>query len=309
MSLNCSHIDEALVKRAGEKLRKLLFKTCFMERWSPVQEEMRWVLSGRPNEKHHKKILPDYCYNILELQRRTIYKAISPLSEVLTIKDKRRARRAKTIAAAKKSMSINLEKLGAVFAVGEQSLRFFEQELEPELKKMGLLNPKKKSELETYQMIYGVDWINQKVSEIQASQPDKPVEQIVLEKIDSTKKTIQKAIPEWHQKAKEWSNDGMTKFHAGVARGSKDFINSKNEMVGEKKLKLRDTYEFLLVAWPEIQAMTKAVPPKTRNNLWEWLKPFSYACWIEVHDLEQLNRLCNEIKLKLKKPGAPFKAK
>ncbi len=53
--------------------------------------------------------------------------------------------------------------------------------------------------------------------------------------------------------------------------------------------------------------MLKANPPKTRNHLWDWLKTFSYVRWIEIQDLEQLNRLCNEIKLKLKKPGAPRK--
>ena len=74
-------------------------------------------------------------------------------------------------------------------------------------------------------------------------------------------------------------------------------------------MKLRGTYEILLLAWPEIAEMLKANPPMTRNHLWDWLLPFSHARWIEIVDLEQLNRLCNEIKLRLKKPGAPFKPK
>jgi hypothetical protein len=309
MSLKSGHIDEALTRKALEKLRALLFKRCFMERWTPIQEETRWILSGRPNEKHHKKILPEYCYHIFELQRRTIYKAFSPLAEILTIKNKRRAHKAKTIAEAKKVISLNLEKLGAVFAVGEKSLQLYEQELLPELTKMGVLNPKKKKEFERFQMIYGVDWINQKLAKIQERQPNKPLGQIVGDEFSRQVETTRRAIPDWHTKAREWSNDGVEQFHAGVVRGSKDFINSKNELVGEKKLKLHNTYEFLLLAWPEIQSMMKAVPPKTRNHLWDWLTPFSHARWIEIQDLDQLNRLCNEIKLKLKKPGAPYKVK
>ena len=101
----------------------------------------------------------------------------------------------------------------------------------------------------------------------------------------------------------------MTKFHAGVAKGSAAFLDKDGELVGEGKIKLRDTYEMLLLAWPEIEEMLKADPPKTRNHLWDWLKTFSYIRWIELEDLEQLNRLCTEIKLTLKKPGAPRKVK
>ena len=301
--------DQVLHERAREKLRKLLFKECFMERWSPVQREMNWVLTGRPNEKHHKKILPAYCYNIFEIQRRTTYKAFSPLAEVLSIKNKRRARKAKTIAEAKKSIAIDWEKLGAVFAMGERCLYFFEHELEQKLKQGGLLKPKRTQELELYQILFGNEWLNHRIAEIQARRPGKPFAKVIEENFNSTEQTTNQAIPVWHQKAREWSPEAVTNFHAGITKGSKEFIDKLGELKGEKKLKLRNTYEFLLIAWPEIEEMIKANPPKTRNHLWEWLKPFSYARWIEIEDLEQLNRLCNEIELKLKKPGAPFKPK
>ena len=99
----------------------------------------------------------------------------------------------------------------------------------------------------------------------------------------------------------------MTKFHEGIAKGSVEFMDSDGELTGERKIKLKNTYEILLMCWPEIAVMLQARPPKTRNHLWEWLRPFSYAMWIELQDLEQLNRLCTALKLKLKKPGAPFK--
>lgn len=287
----------------------MLFTICFMERWDPVQQEMNWILTGRPNEKHHKRILPEYCYHILEVQRRTTCKAFSPLSEVLSIKDKRRARKAKIMAEAKKSFSINWKKWGAILAIGERCLDFFEHELEQKLKQGGLLKPKKKEELELYQILFGREWINNKLAEIQAQEPGNPIAEIIGQKLASRRQTIQQAIPHWHPKAREWAPEAVTDFHAGIAKGAEDFIDRHGELKGEKKLKLRNTYEFLLIAWPEIDEMIKAKPSKTRNHLWEWLKPFCYARWIEVDDLEQLNRLCNEIKLRLKNPGAPFKAK
>jgi hypothetical protein len=308
MSLYYSPIDKTLVDKAREKLRTMLFKQCFMERWSPIQLETAWVLHGRPNEKHHKKLLPDYCYNILELHRRTIYKEFSPIAEVLTIKNKKRAHKAKKIADAKKYLSINWDKVGAVFRIGERSMTFYEQELEKELKKGGLLRPKKKQALELYQMLFGKDWIERKLAEIQATDPNKPLEKIIDDKFAQLERVRDNLIPEWHKKAREWSPEAVTNYYTGVVRGSDGFIDNFGALTGEKKIKLRNTYEFLLLSWPEIAEMIKD-KTKTRNHLWERLRPFSHARWIEIQDLEQLNRLCNEIKLKLKKPGAPRKTK
>ena len=301
--------DKALEERAAVKMRKMLFRKSFMERWEPVQKEIAWVLHGQPDEKHHKNKLPDYCYNIFALQRRTIYKVYSPFPEAVKIKNKRRARKAKTIAEAKKAMDIDWEKLGAVFAMGERCQLFWENELPREIQRLGLMKLKKKREAELFEMLFGQRWWEKKLTKTQSDKPRMAVEEIFAEKLTSLAKTTKKAVPEWHQKAAEWSPEAVTKFHAGVTKGSCEFLDEKGELRGEKKMKLSETYEFLLLAWPEIQEMIKAKPQKTRNHLWEWLKQFSYARWIEIQDLEQLNRLCNEIKLRLKKPGAPCKPK
>jgi hypothetical protein len=309
MSLNYSQVDETLIDKAREKIRKMFFSKCFMERWDPIQRETNWTLTGRPNEKHHRKILPEYCYNIIDLQRRTTYKAFSPLSEVIKFKNKKRARKAKSVAEAKKAMTIDFEKLGAVFGMGDRCQIFFENEIEQKLRQTGLLKPKRKQEFELYQMIFGKEWLDKKLAEIQAGAPKKSLEEILEEKASAQRAKIKQAVPVWHERAREWSPEALTHFHAGVAKGSEGFLGHSNELKGEKKIKLRDTYDTLLLAWPEIKEMMGAKPQKTRIHLWEWLRPFSHARWIEIEDLEQLNRLCNEIKLRLKKPGAPFKVK
>ena len=107
MSLNYSQPDQALVNKAREKLRKMLFRKAFMERWGPVQIETHWVITGRPDKENHQMLLPDYCYNILDLQRRTTYKLMSPFSEVIKFRNKKRALTAKTIADAKKAVSFD----------------------------------------------------------------------------------------------------------------------------------------------------------------------------------------------------------
>jgi len=301
--------DKALEDRAADKLRKMLARKCFMERWEPVQKETAWVLKGKPDEKHHKKLLPDFCYNILALQRRTIFKVYSPLSDAIKIKNKRLARKAKTIAEAKKAMTIDWGKMGAVFAMGERCQMFFENELPREIQKSGVGKGKKKHLAELFDLLFGNRWLEKKFAKFQSEKPGKPVEEILGEKFASLIETTKKAVPEWHRKATEWSPEAVTNYHAGVTKGSSEFLDKNGELKGEKKIKLRETYEMLLIAWPEIQDMLKAKPPKTRNQLWDWLKTFSHARWIEIEDLDQLNRLCNEIKLKLKKPGAPQKSK
>jgi hypothetical protein len=47
-------------------IRDFLDRMSFEDRWKPVAEEMQWVMGGSKNPKEHKKILPDYCYPILD---------------------------------------------------------------------------------------------------------------------------------------------------------------------------------------------------------------------------------------------------
>ena len=102
--------DLALERKAAAKRGKLLLERSFMERWEPVSQEMKWVMGGRPNAAQHQQILPDYCYNILDLYGRTIFKSFSPLSQMLTITDKERAATAETVEEGSAATKIDWEK-------------------------------------------------------------------------------------------------------------------------------------------------------------------------------------------------------
>lgn len=299
--------DEALQRKAANKLRKLLLERSFMERWEPVSKEMNWVISGRPNDAQHQKILPDYCYHIFDLYARTIFKSITPISEVITITDKERAATAKTVEEARAAMKIDWDKMGSVFSAGERAMMFFENEAEPLLKRDGLLDLPPEKDDEIYQLFIGDRWMKAKLAEIQALDKAKPVEEIIEKQITALEETTKKAVPEWHQKARDWEPGATTKFHTGAARGSAGFLDQDGELHGERKIKLKNTYEILLICWPEIEAILKAKPPKRMEDLWNWLVPFSHPYWIEIQDLDQLVSLARPIKLKLKKPGAPRK--
>jgi hypothetical protein len=297
--------DKALQDKAAAKLRKILGERSFMERWEPVAKEMNWVISGRPNAAQHQKILPDYCYHIFDLYDRTIFKSFTPISEAITITDKERAATAKTVEEARAAMKIDWEKLGSVFSMGERGMMFFENEAEPLLKRDGLLDLPREKDDEVYRLFIGDRWMKAKLAEFQALDKDKPVEEIIEERITALEETTKKAVPEWHQKARDWEPGATTKFHSGAAKGSAGFLDQAGELHGERKIKLKNTYEMLLICWPEIEEMIKA--KKRMEDLWNWLVPFSHPYWIEIQDLDQLVSLARSIKLKLKKAGRPPK--
>jgi hypothetical protein len=301
--------DKVLEGKAAAKLRKMLLERSFMERWEPVSLELRWVIGGRRDADQHPKILPDYCYNILDLYARTIFKAFAPFPELLTITDKERAATARTVEEGRAAIRIDWEKLGSVFAAGERAMKFFENEAEQLLKQAGIEGegPPAQNNDEWYHLIIGDRWMQAKWAEFQAMDKGKPVEEIIVKKIAGLVETTEKAIPEWHQKARDWEPGATRKFHSGIAKGASGFLDETGGLHGEGKLKHTNTYEFLLIFWPEIEVMIRSDPPKRMEDLWNWLLPFSRPYWIEIQDLDQLVSLARSIKLKLKEPGAPRK--
>lgn len=276
-----------------------------MERWEPVSNELKWVITGRPEAAKHKKILPNYCYNIFDLYTRTIFKLFTPFSEAVTFKDEKQAATCTTVEEARQFLKIDWDKLGSVFAIGERGMMFFLNEAEPQLKREGLLDLTAEQDDELFKLFVGERWLKKKLAEIQAQETDKPVEEIIEKRLTALEETTKRAVPEWHQKAREWEPGAVTNFHTGIAKGSAEFLDKDGKLKGERKIKLRDTYEFLLVCWPEIEEMIKA--KKRMEDLWNWLTPFSHPYWIEIQDLDQLVSLARSIKLKLKKAGRPRK--
>ncbi len=299
--------DKDLQDKAKAKMRGILLARSFLARWEPVAKEMEWVISGRPSAAEHSKILPEYCYNIFELYARTIFKTFTPLSQVVTITDQERAATANTVEEGRRAMEIDWEKMGSVFAMGERATMFFENEAEPLLKRDGLLDLPPEKAQEFYQLLVGDHWMEAKLAEIQELDKNKPVEEIFEKLLTGLVETTKKAIPERHQKARDWEPGATTQLYTGAAKGSAGFLDRNGELHGERKIKHKDTYAWLLICWPEIEQMLNAKPPKRMEDLWNWLAPFSYAGWIEIRDLDQLVSLARSIKLKLKKPGAPRK--
>ena len=89
------------------------------------------------------------------------------------------------------------------------------------------------------------------------------------------------------------SNIGSGVFVAVDICGGMWRVDADNGIA--EKIKLKDTYEMLLICWPEIQEMINA--KQRMEDLWNWLKPFSYARFIEIEDLDQLVSLARPIKL------------
>ncbi len=296
--------DEESSQDARQRLLEMLSRKSYLERWEPVSKEMQWIANRCPDAEQHQKLLPDYCYGILELWSRTIFNVYVPITEAITFKDKEKAMKCTSIEEAKQWMTIDFEALGKVFEMGECGMMFFENGLEKKLKQDGLLDLTPEEQKVVCEKVLGFS-----PKDESASQSDDILWEKIIGEVSKLEETAKRAVPEWHQKAKEWGPEAVTQFHAGVTKGSTGFLDHNGELAGAKKINLWDTYAFLMLAWPEIQEMLLANPPKTRNDLWDWLTPFSYAGWIEIEDLEQLNRLCNTFKLKLKKPGAPRKSK
>jgi hypothetical protein len=281
--------EEEVNDEARMRFRAMMARMTLFERGEPLLKEMKWVLKGRENEAEHQMILPDYCYNSFNLLKRTLFNVVPTYAEIITIADKDAAATAISIEDAKQCISFDWEKFGAVIGMGVRCFRFLELEAKAKLKQEGLSDLDENQAADLAKWLFSWDWVEEKVA--------------ALEEYSKA------AIPKWNEAAYQWGPEAMTLLNQGIARGTSGLLDEAGAPVGEGKLKLIHTHVFLLIAWPEIEEMISADPPKSRNDLWDWLTPFSDDNWIEIKDLEQLNRLCDSIKLKLKKPGAPRKEK
>ena len=257
--------DKGLEEKAAARLREMLARKPLLARLEPVMVELSWVVAGRPGADQHQKILPEYCYQIFELYRRTLLKVLAPLSEVVAVKDPERAASCASTQEAKQAVAIDWEKLGAVIGMGERSLMFVGGELEGKIQEAGLSDLTAEQEAKAGKMLFGEEPVVENPGESQA------LEGQAL----AVAERLEKGVAEWHQKAVGWGPEAVSPFHAGVAKGAAGFLDQSGQLEGERKIKLPRTYELLLIAWPEIADMLAARPPKTRNDLWEWLTPFS----------------------------------
>jgi hypothetical protein len=284
--------DPKSVEIAREKWRGLFSQVSYADRWHPIALELDWIITGKPDEADHKKLLPDYCYSILELFRRTIFNGLSKPSEVI------RPANGKT------AVEVDWKRLGMALGIGMRGMQFFDQQLEGELKELELekLSP---GEAEEVGMMLGVDKFIADLAKKLGLEPNSPAwEQYIESALNKLGEKLE-SVERLHEKAFESGPAALEAFTVGSGKGIGAFLTPECDLRGEGKLKMAETYWMLLLTWPEIGEMLRAQPPKRMEDLWDWLTPFSYAGWIEIQDLDQLVSLCREIKLKLKKPGAP----
>ena len=76
--MNMAQIEMTREPSPADKqtVKELFYAIPMMERGKPIVPEMIWVLQGCPELERHERILPDYCYNIFDVLRRTLFRGL-----------------------------------------------------------------------------------------------------------------------------------------------------------------------------------------------------------------------------------------
>jgi hypothetical protein len=146
-------------------------------------------------------------------------------------------------------------------------------------------------------------WLEGVIAEWEAKNSGKPLEEILPKEIAGCLEGIKAKVPPLEQLAYQFGPKAMVDYSRGRAVGLDSLVDEGGEITGKSRREF--IYFFLLLVWPEIKEMQEANPPKTRNDLWEWMKPICYAGFVETNDLDPLLDVCDDLKLKLAKPSAP----
>lgn len=285
--------DPKIVDAAREKMRGLFNRMSFAERWHPIAQELMWVLIGKPDQAKHNKPLPDYCYSILELFHRTIFKGLSNPNEVFGP------------AAGNTGGKVDWEKLGITIGIGLRGIQFSKQEVEGEVESLHLETMADAEAEEIGNMLVSDKFIELLAKELSIEPSLAALERKAESGFNQLEENIRHGVPHLDEKAFEAGPEALHAFKVGSGKGIDAFLTPDGELRGEGSLKMANTYWVLLFTWSEIEEMLCAEPPKRMEDLWDWLSPLSYAGWVEIQDLDQLVSLCRPLKLKLKKPGAP----
>lgn len=254
-----------------ELVRAVFYKIPLMERGTPIQQELLWVLLGRQNSEQHIKLLPEYCYNIFDVFLKTYFKGFPLLSETVQITDSAGLPGAKSIEAAKEVLRINWKNVGRLFGIMARCIRFAEMEAAEELEKDGFSGSSPEEIVSLFTMIFGRDWVLTNRTRIEKENPDKIFVEYLQEHTTSALSRIPSMVP-IETVAYEWSPEASADFHAGYAEGMSIFVDFNRQLAGESGRS--GIYTLLLLAWPEIKSMLEASPRKTLSDLHEWMMPF-----------------------------------
>ena len=263
------------------------------DRGAPILKELAWVLSGKLNPETHEFILPGYCYNIFDKLDLTIFQAFPKFGETVFCPDPSKLAGVKTYAEAKQFFDMDWYRFGKLIGILRRMVRFFELEIEDQIKEDGMWELESSREKDVVAII-GSQWLEQKgvplanlpagnlvptlIHAFTTTAPDEDFQQI------------------WSQVAFQWGPEAMSEFSLGIADGLKGFMDETGQLVGETTRS--ENYFFFLILWPEIKAMLEESPLPTRPEVFERLRPLNEVGYICLPTIDNFNDFCESIDLK-----------
>jgi hypothetical protein len=281
------NITDTPAQTDQELIQHFLGRKAFEDRWKPVAEEMQWVIGGCKNLDQHKRILPDYCYPILDACRRTVFKNFPSIEDTIFV--------LKNPDGTVKKLRIDWRCMGRAISIGERGLRFFDLEAIPLLKADGILDLKPEKEEMVLRMMFGNRWLKQKLAKL-ILRPHRYIKTLV-EKCRNLYFRIKiLGFSKWGHLAYREGPEAVAEFKAGLAEGQVGFLDNDAKLVGESSRS--SNYLFMLLAWPEIKEMLERKPLPTRTDVFDWTKPYTKAGLCSFIDIDQFRDFCEDIKLK-----------
>ena len=269
---------------------ELFYAIPMIERGRPLMAEIMWVLHGRPELERHEKILPDYCYHIFDVFKKTYFKGLPSLSDSVSVTDQNRLATAQTIAEAKQALNVDWVSMGKMFGIGMRCLRFAELEAGDNLNQEGFgdLSTEKAKEICT--VIMGHPWVADNWARIENESEDQIFTGLLNQSIESGVKSLQALQPRMEGYAYQWSPAAMSEFAQGLAEGTVNFMDADGQLVGESQRS--GIYVFLLLVWPEIKVMLESSPRRTLRDLHEWMEPFMRWGLTAYVDIDYVRDVC-----------------
>ena len=271
-------------------VRDIFYQIPILQRGEPIVLEMLWVLLGRQNPEQHKDLLPDYCYNILDVFRKTYFKGFPLLSETVLVTDQAGLVAAKSVEAAKKVVRLDWRNLGKLVGIGTRCVRFAELEAKDELDNEGFAKLTPEKVMRLFTLVCGNKWVAENQSKLEAEVTETILTELLNQHIASWITKIPAMLPKWNSLAYQWSAAAVAEFHAGVAEGTNCFLDVKGKLAGESGRS--GIYVFLLLVWPEIRAMLESRPRKTLTDLHKWMQPFMRAGLTAYIEISTLRDVC-----------------
>ncbi len=290
----------APTKSGREFAVELLRQKSVVERLEPAWTELVWIMKGRPDEDRHERLLPDYCYSILDIFRRT-YLRVMPTKTETFQGDTSGFPKDASLEEVKLHFQVNWEALGRMIGIVMRGLRLIGMESEEILKREGWLDLKPEEERELVDPVFGRRWIERKGFQRLFDEEGDSAGEMVEEQADALGKTFGLFLSSSNQLALLWGPAAMADLASGVSKGITGFLDVDARLVGESVR--ANNYVFLLVCWPEIKAMQQSRPPKSRTDFAKWIEPFAKDDLVSLKDLDQIRDVCEDIGLKFKGRG------